>query len=1058
MKIRGWEIDNFGVLNDYKIEDLPNGITVFFGPNEAGKSTLLGFLRAMLFGFTGLRGKRKSKNLFPALQSGKYGGKLFLENENGVYVVDREVNSKKTWITQPDGATGDQSHIQELMGHADWPVYESVFAFGLEELALLRTIGSQKVKDQIYSASFSSSQEEVQDVLDLLIREGNNVFGDKTLENVIFEASENYQRLRIRLLEAEKLHKAYPELVERVDQLRQGQEEIANTIVQQSSVSKRAQDLIQLWPLYGQMNSLKERLEGLDKVDSFIKDPEAKLRSAMAGVNGAKCQAERIQSKIETLKKLQEKESSETDPKIGTIEEQVLLEMDLESYQEMRRQLIQAQEEQSKLLTKLDHIFKSLGSHWDEEKVKRCDCSLEKRDEAQTWIERLETIEKEHVQTRNKYTEAKRARVVAQRDRDWLKGQLDTKAYDLDAVENRQRRIDQLRTSLIESNELRGKKEEVKNYLEDIDRGKRIKTLQVKPAKFIPVWTGPAFLVAVAAFLAASIFRYIDADRVGGVLLMITSVAIACAGVISYVNWRRPGMDVLGDLESLDLLHNSVSEKLRGVELQLNASEESVKRLGEETGLGQTPSCADIEIAASDLRRWRDEGVLIRARKTRLANGAPGLQMAELEEKELEAGLMGAQRSITLLKEQFDGWKRSVGLPVETSEKSVIELMEKLGVVKSMLMNWDEAAHAINRLKNQIIPWEEKAHRILSEAGREGDEDLESQIRTLLEERRNLTKNHQKRRSLNRSLNKLQEVLKILELEQEECQQQLDKLISRVDAKSPEDFLRRYEVFKERRGLRQTIEELETRIANMIGAGEHADNLVEEASKGEVEKWKEEQKEAELEIQRQRENQQNFKLELEEKERQISMIEESDEVSSLQADLNWNKTRIDRLVHDWRLMRFSRGLIENAMNSFVRKGQPEVIKNCSKIFKDVTNNYYSSVKMDEITGDLLVQNKKGQWKNSDQLSCGAAEQLYLSMRLGMVKNFNRTKAALPMIMDDVLVNFDPKRSERLAKALLEISKSNQIIFITCHPQTVEMLNKIAPNLRVEEMERQPELL
>ena len=50
MRIRGWSIEGFGRLANFSVVGLPDGLTVLHGANEAGKSTLLEFLRCILFG------------------------------------------------------------------------------------------------------------------------------------------------------------------------------------------------------------------------------------------------------------------------------------------------------------------------------------------------------------------------------------------------------------------------------------------------------------------------------------------------------------------------------------------------------------------------------------------------------------------------------------------------------------------------------------------------------------------------------------------------------------------------------------------------------------------------------------------------------------------------------------------------------------------------------------------------------------------------------------------------------------------------------------------------
>jgi uncharacterized protein YhaN len=45
-------------------------------------------------------------------------------------------------------------------------------------------------------------------------------------------------------------------------------------------------------------------------------------------------------------------------------------------------------------------------------------------------------------------------------------------------------------------------------------------------------------------------------------------------------------------------------------------------------------------------------------------------------------------------------------------------------------------------------------------------------------------------------------------------------------------------------------------------------------------------------------------------------------------------------------------------------------------------------------------------------------------------------------MDDILVNFDPIRAPEAAGAILELSKHQQVLFFTCHPETIEHFKKI----------------
>jgi len=57
-------------------------------------------------------------------------------------------------------------------------------------------------------------------------------------------------------------------------------------------------------------------------------------------------------------------------------------------------------------------------------------------------------------------------------------------------------------------------------------------------------------------------------------------------------------------------------------------------------------------------------------------------------------------------------------------------------------------------------------------------------------------------------------------------------------------------------------------------------------------------------------------------------------------------------------------------------------------------------------------------------------------------------------MDDILVNFDPKRASEAARAIAELANENQVIVFTCHPSTAEILTAHAPQAMVIKLQDQ----
>src|SRR5579863_6299618 len=75
MRISGFHVGGFGALSEFGIEDLSGGLVILNGPNEAGKSTLLDFMTAMLFGFPT---RRDNPRFHAPVRGGRHGGWLTL--------------------------------------------------------------------------------------------------------------------------------------------------------------------------------------------------------------------------------------------------------------------------------------------------------------------------------------------------------------------------------------------------------------------------------------------------------------------------------------------------------------------------------------------------------------------------------------------------------------------------------------------------------------------------------------------------------------------------------------------------------------------------------------------------------------------------------------------------------------------------------------------------------------------------------------------------------------------------------------------------------------------
>ncbi len=127
-------------------------------------------------------------------------------------------------------------------------------------------------------------------------------------------------------------------------------------------------------------------------------------------------------------------------------------------------------------------------------------------------------------------------------------------------------------------------------------------------------------------------------------------------------------------------------------------------------------------------------------------------------------------------------------------------------------------------------------------------------------------------------------------------------------------------------------------------------------------------------------------------------------------------------------------IISSAKRDF-DKTQPDLV-NAQKYLFELTNGKYNKINLEL----QEIETPEGRIKKWEELSRGTKEQLYLALRLGFASNYSKDKitsapngkADLPLIIDDAFVNFDINRTKNTLKCLEEFSKTNQVLYFTCH--------------------------
>lgn len=135
--------------------------------------------------------------------------------------------------------------------------------------------------------------------------------------------------------------------------------------------------------------------------------------------------------------------------------------------------------------------------------------------------------------------------------------------------------------------------------------------------------------------------------------------------------------------------------------------------------------------------------------------------------------------------------------------------------------------------------------------------------------------------------------------------------------------------------------------------------------------------------------------------------------------------------------------LERAIAEWERKSQPEVYRVASHFLEQMTGGAWKQVRMNT-QGGLEVLDAVGTARPPHLLSLGSRQQLYLSLRIALLLSAPNVGRNLPVLCDDILVNFDDERRVGAAKALAELARYRQVILFTCHSDVAALMGTVDP--------------
>lgn len=1029
MRITGWHVERFGRLRDSGVRDLPAGLTVLHGPNAAGKTSLLEFLRRTLFGHP--RGNRKGVNHYEPVDGTPWrGGRVFLDASGPVTVERYAGRGGGLRVVLPDETVAGEDALRELTGGCDDRLFAAVYAFGLAELAELGTLQDEAVRDRLLSAGVRGAGRSARAAIAALGGRADELWKPRSRTLAVDVQQAELLRLDAELAQARRTARSYPERLREEQAAEAEAERLADEERAAEAVQRRAERLLAAWPVWVRRDQAARDLAELDDVPAVRPDALERLERLTERLEATEQRLADVAHEREELS--QRRGALAVDDALAAVADEVAeLDADrgaqrlrLDHLAELGHRLRQA-------CADLDQGLGDLGPGWDRDALERFDASIPARGELRGWERALADAERRVGDAERARAAAADRAVEAAADAERAQ-QASTEAAgpraaattdasdgpggagppDDPALAARAEALGHLRLAVAE-------RDRAEAELAGMDRA-GAGAASWAPAAAGALAVGAAGVAAWQAALGAA------AAAAGSAVLAVLLAGGALAA------WRRA--------------RSGASAGRAQARQRRDAATDRASEPAAVLGLPASAGPTEVEQAAHALDRDRRERERLDRLTATAGEAAATAERAAAQHERARADVDDAVAARDALAGRWRAWCRERGLREDLDPTTAGDVVTQVARVR-------ELRDAVAALESErdgaaatVADYAGRAARALAACGRADalpptdPAELRAQLDAVRQLAADAAADTSARaehvRLADRDADLAREAER-LAARRQAARAEHDALLTDVgadDVATVRDLAARAQ---QRDRVREAVRAAEAALADQLGAGSEAAELRAELATGETAGWEAERDAAAARREERSRERDAALARLHEARRHREDLEASGRIAELERQRQSVLAERDGRVHEWRVAVLARDLVATTLEGFERERQPAVLRRAAEHLATVTAGAYRRVLQQE--DDVLVTDADDQPWPVATLSRGTAEQLYLCLRLALAEDLATHRARLPFVMDDALVNFDPHRAARVAQRLATIADDTQVLYFTCHPQTVELL-------------------
>lgn len=1115
MRIDTIAIDGFGQFHGAQLEPHA-GLTVIGGPNEAGKTTLLAFTRAMLFGFETHR--------YPALNGGKRGGWLDVVMADGralrVERYGERGGEGKLRVIENDEDLGPGQLATILQG-VETSVYQNIFAFGLGELTRFETLKDDEVAARIYGAGLGTGgvsglkvEGALRERMEALFKSG----GSKPELNGLLKRLEEIERD----LEQRDLPREYAAAGARLREIDLQLDELGARYDELERQHRRQQRLQDGWETWLTLHRVETEREELGDVHAF----EAEVLERLSVLEAAATEADQA---LEVATRGYDRAQAKLDE--ATLDEATLAQRDeLEELGEATKvetahsaERERTKRELTEARAAVETALGNLGTEWTIERVEDFDDSIAvKADISGRWrtslskaelavsgandalaaaTQQAEEADERAAIAAARVTEldealagrpASEARERSVREVERLAGELRDQHHIVDDAPT-----DDLGAKRTDLEERRAQGRELAEALRSRQNAEEqlpaLRTMADDAASRAQRGYLPPIALGIGGVVTAVVLALLE-------MSLAASAIVAAAGVGGAIAWivvlrmqqGNGGTATAGQLEQqrdraeatisklgsaielgsspspsdVDRYLDGLEEERRSLERdeerqeRAREAERTVARLSEESatasaaaGLAIEPSNDDMEAAWAAIATDREQeaaraSAIEREEQLKSAAEAQTERVADLTTAaEKRAGEAAAVHN------EWEAWLDEHGLERGYDRETAGRVVDSVTAAKAMTSTLCKAEGRAEELAQEHARYVEQVNALapLLGAGAANGGDVAATATLLARSLADALTAERARNVMAGTLEDNQTALALAVDGRDAAGINLSELLDEAavaDAATlRSEFSRTQQAARleaEATAARTTLTTLSApgkALQQLIGDLEAVEDIadVQAALSGIAGDL------GALDGQRDQLNQAAGGLSITRKE-----MESDAAATALRQEREDLLSQLQAGAGRWSVLAVAHHILNRSRSAYEAAHRPAVIEKAEHFFAGWTDGRYQRIVAplgEDVRG---IERVDGVEVPLSGLSRGTSEQLYLALRFGLVQHFVETSGEpLPIVMDDILVNFDGDRAAQAARSIEELSKTCQVIYFTCHETTPLNPDLAQPLPRIE---------